>query len=371
MSLRIDADVNRFKDIVRGKVKSNLKKLVSSSDMIGQQGNRIVKIPIHSIDIPRFTFGNRQMGGNGMGDGDAGDPMPGQGQKGKGQGGKEAGEETSEHDLSAEFSQEELAQIITEHLELPKLENKGKGKVNAEKSKYNKVANLGPDSLRHNQRTFKEALKREISSGHYNPNDPYIVPIKADKRFRSYSMKESPEVNTVVIYTMDVSGSMREEQKKIVAAEVFWIDLLLSASYKGIESVFIVHDTEAKEVSREDFFKISSAGGTKISSAYKKCVEIINERYPFADWNVYCFHYSDGDNMGAGDNNECAKILTENLIPNCNQFSYGQVKSPGGSGEFIDFLGSKYANNDNVVLSQIDSEDDILKSIKQFFERGK
>lgn len=369
MSLRIDQDVNRFKDIVRGKVKSDLKKFVSSENLIGQQGNKRVKIPLHSIDVPRFIFGSRGAGGTGMGDGDVGDPMgPGKGKPGKG---KEAGEDEGEHSLDAEFSPEELAQIMIEHLELPKLEDKGKGKVHAEKNKYNKVGMQGVESLRHMKRTYKEALKREISSGHYNPDNPKVIPIKSDRRYKTFSTTESPDVNTAIIYMMDCSGSMGDEQKKIVAAEAFWIDLLLSTFYKGIESVFMIHDTEAREVSREDFFKVSSAGGTRISSAYKLCSSIMKERFPFAEWNVYPFHFSDGDNFGGSDNTTCSGILTEEILPNCNVFSYGQVRSNGGSGEFIDYLGSKFSGTDKITLSQIDSSDDILKSIKQFFEKGK
>jgi hypothetical protein len=130
MSLRIDADRERFSKIVRGKIQSNLKKLVSSGDMIGQVCGKIVKIPIHSIDLPRFAFGSRDQGGNGMGDGDEGDPMPGQGKK-KGKGKGEASDGTEEHSFDMEFSAEEMADIMISELELPKLENKGKGKINS------------------------------------------------------------------------------------------------------------------------------------------------------------------------------------------------------------------------------------------------
>jgi len=370
VSFKIGADLDRFKNIVRGKVKSNLKRLVSSGEMIASQGGKVVKIPIHSIDIPRFMFGSKDQGGSGMGDGDVGSPMPGQSKKGKGKG-DQAGEGSEEHGFDIEFSPEELAKIMIEELELPDLQDKGKGSVNTEKSKYNKVANLGPDSLRHNQRTFKEALKREISSGNYNPNNPYIVPIKGDKRYRSYSTKDVPDVNAVALFLKDCSGSMGEDQNKIIKTQVFWIDLLLKHSYKDIETVFIIHDTKAKEVSREDFFKISSGGGTQISSAYEMCAELIDKKYPFSSYNNYVMHWSDGDNFGGNDNDDCARLLTERIIPNCNQFCYGQTKSEGGSGEFMDYLGSKFSNNDKVVLSQINNSDDILKSIKEFFERGK
>jgi len=369
MAIRIDSDVNRFKDILRGRVKKDLKKFASSGSLIGQQGKKKITIPIHTIDIPRFRFGSRGMGGTGMGDGDVGDGMGGD--KGKKPGEGDAGEDTGEHDLNAEFTPEELAQILMEHLELPKLEDKGKGKINSEKNKYNKIGHQGSESLRHNKRTYKEALKRQISSGIYNPMDPKIIPIKNDKRYRSSSTIESPDVNTVVIYMMDVSGSMGEEQKRIVEAEVFWIDLFLKASYKDIDSVFIVHDTEAKEVERNDFFKMSSAGGTRISSAYKLCADVIEKEYPFSEYNVYPFHFSDGDNIGGGDNDTCTTILNERVLPNCNVFNYGQVKSNNGSGDFIDILKAKYSDNEKLTTSQIDSENDILTSIKTFFDKGK
>lgn len=367
MSIKIDSDLGRFKDIVRGKIKNNLGKFVSSNDLIGQQGGKLIKIPIKHIDMPHFTYGSRDVGGIARGLGDAGDPIDGQGKPGKGK----AGDNEGEQDFNAEFSPEELAQLVIEELELPALENKGKGAIHSEKNKYNKIANQGSESLRHNKRTFKEALKRGISSGVYNPFDPQIIPIKEDKRYKSYSTKESPEINTAVFYIIDISGSMTEIQRDMAKTITFWTDLLLSHSYKGIENIFIAHDTTAEEVSREEFFKLSTGGGTKISSAYKLCAEIIEEQYPFSEWNNYIFDFSDGDNFSEADNELCYDILTNKLLPNSNMFAYGQTTSNGGSGEFIDFLGSRFADNDKVVLSQMDSLDDILKTIKAFFERGR
>ena len=366
MSFKIGSDVDRFKSIVKNKFKHNLGKFVSSEHLIGQQGNKKITIPISSIDLPRFTYGSLN-GGAGQGDGDEGDPIGGNGKKsGKGK----AGEGEADH-LMAEFTPEELAQLISDELELPKLEDKGKGKIHAEKNKYNKISNSGSESLRHNKRTFKEALKRDISTGTYNPNEPRIIPIRDDKRYKSASTQETPDVNTAVIYMMDVSGSMGETEKHIVKSEIFWIDLLLKNAYKDIVSVFIVHDTKAREVNREEFFKISSAGGTNISSAYNLCSDIITKRHPFSEWNVYPFHFSDGDNYGNIDNALCKKILSENIIPNCNVFSYGQVKSNAGSGDFLTYLGGEFADNDKVTLSEVENASEIMKSIKAFFEKGK
>jgi len=365
MSLKIDADLNRFKDIIKNKVKHNLGKFISSESLIGQQGNKKVKIPLANIDIPHFVYGSKS-GGSGMGPGDIGDPFgPGKGKPGKG----EAGDGEGEQDFAAEFTPDELAQIIIDHLSLPNLEPKSKGSVSSEKNKYNRVSNVGNDGLRHFKRSYREALKRTISTGSYDPEKPSVVPIKSDFRYKTYSTKETPDINAAVFNIIDVSGSMGEEQKQIVKTIVFWTDLLLKKAYKEIENIFIVHDTQAQVVSREDFFKVSSGGGTRISSAYTLCADLIEHKYNFSEWNNYIFSYSDGDNYGDADNNLCLELLNEKLIPNCNMFAYGQIKSQNGTGQFMDVL--KQINNDKLITTQIDSVDDTLKTIKAFFEKDK
>jgi len=47
---------------------------------------------------------------------------------------------------------------------------------------------------------------------------------------------EAPESNAVIIYMMDVSGSMGFEQKEIVRIEAFWIDTWLKSQYKQLET---------------------------------------------------------------------------------------------------------------------------------------
>jgi len=356
--MKIEQDVNRFKDIVKGRVKSDLKRFVSSSDLIGQQGAKSIRIPISSINIPRFTFGSP--GGSGMGPGNEGDPFgqPGKGKPGEGK----AGDEKGEHDFSMEFTPDELAQILIDQLQLPDLQDKGKGKVAAEKNKYNQISRVGNDGLRHTKRTYLEALKRQISTGSYNPSNPTVIPTKPDYRYKTFSTKEKPEINAAVFNIIDVSGSMGEEQRQMVKTIVFWTDLLLRHAHKDIENVFIIHDTEAQAVSREDFFSASSGGGTKITSAYKLCADIIESNFPFSDWNNYVFQYSDGDTYA--DEKECIELLNERLIPNTNMIAYGQVRSQGGSGQYIDWL---KANDSKVVLAQIDSVDDTMKTIGTFF----
>src|SRR5215510_15453524 len=185
MSLKIDQDHSRFRNIVRGKIRQNLRRYISQGEMIGRKGKELVSIPIPQIDIPRFTFGEKQKGGVGQGDGEPGDPLSaseGDGDGGQGQAGKDAGE----HVLEVDVTLDELADILGEELELPSIENKGKSRIVAAKDRYTGIRRVGPESLRHFKRTYKEALKRAVASGIYNPGRHVIVPQHEDKRFRSW-----------------------------------------------------------------------------------------------------------------------------------------------------------------------------------------
>ena len=82
-------------------------------------------------------------------------------------------------------------------------------------------------------------------------------------------MANAKPSNAVIVFMMDVSGSMGEEQKELVRLESFWIDTWLRKNYEGIESRYIVHDVSAKEVDKHTFYHLREDGGTKISSAYR------------------------------------------------------------------------------------------------------
>ena len=64
---KIDQDYQRFRKLVRGKVKSNLSKYISRGEMIGKKGNDLVSIPLPQIEIPQFKYGQKNSGGVGSG----------------------------------------------------------------------------------------------------------------------------------------------------------------------------------------------------------------------------------------------------------------------------------------------------------------
>jgi hypothetical protein len=342
---------------------------MSSGDLIARQGGKEVRIPIPRIDIPRFRFGQSQ-GGVGQGPGNVGDGI-GDDDGQQGPGGGKAGQGEGDKEVEVEVTLQELAEIMAETLSLPNIEPKGTRQVEAASTRYSSIRPVGPDSLRSFKRTYKQALRRMVSSGEYDPGNPVVTPRKEDRRFRASKTEMKPATNAVIVYMMDVSGSMGDEQKEIVRIESFWIDTWLRSQYKGIQSRYIVHDASAREVDQQTFFTTRESGGTMISSAYRLCLDIIEREYPVEDWNIYPFHFSDGDNWSVDDTSTCMRLLRDDRLPKVNLFCYGQVDSPYGSGQFIKDLREKFAADERVALSEIKNRERILDSIRDFLGRGK
>src|SRR2546429_9928497 len=109
--LKIDQDNRRFKQIVRGKVRENLRKYITHGEMIGRKGRDLVSIPIPQLDVPHFRYGKNGSGGVGQGEGGEGSPVAegeGDQQGGQGQGGSGPGGPG----LQGEVGLEQLAAIM-------------------------------------------------------------------------------------------------------------------------------------------------------------------------------------------------------------------------------------------------------------------
>lgn len=369
MPLKIKADHARFKEIVRGKIKDNLRKYIQKGEMVGKKGKDLITIPVPSIDIPHFRYGHKEQGGVGQGEGEVGTVLAPGSVEGDGQG--QAGKGEGEHALEVDISLDDLAVLLGEELALPRIEPKGHKQLETQKIRYTGVHTSGPESLRHFKRTYKQALRRQLISGSYDKDRPIIVPIREDRRYRSWRLVTQPQSNALIVYMMDVSGSMGDEQKEIVRIESFWLDTWLRSNYKGLDTRYIIHDAVAREVDRETFFHTRESGGTMISSAYKLAHDIIRKEYDPAQWNIYAFHFSDGDNWSADDTRSCVDLLRNEMLPKVNQFAYGQVESPYGSGQFIKDLREAFEADERVALSEIADKDAIYQSIKEFLGRGK
>lgn len=373
MRKRIRKDLERYKRIVRGEVRKNLKDLVESGEIVGQRGRDIVKIPVKSIKTPEFRYDPRDAGGIGSGDGQVGDPV----KVDRGQGdGPEAGQGRGPHVPEVEMELRELAEILGEELELPKIEPKGNANRVKSGDDYSDVAIVGPDSLLMKRRAFREALKRSSfinSNGDTSNFEPAVVtPVKDDFRYLYSEPNAVPEANAVIIYLRDASGSMSGEKTEIIRHEMYWIDLWLQTHYDNVERAYILHDYEAYEVDEQSFYELSTGGGTRISSAYELCAKIIDHKYPVEEWNIYPFHFSDGENWIGDTENYCVPLLRDHLLPKSNIFCYGQVtlgrRSPGlHLVKLLESLGEE----DGLLTSVVAGREDILGSIKEFLGKGR
>jgi hypothetical protein len=358
---RIEHDHARFRDIVRGRIRKDLSKYISNGELLGRVGRHSVSIPLPQLDLPRFHYGPNPKEGVGQGEGGEGEEV------GEGK----AGEQEGQHVLEVEVGIDELAKILGDELGLPRIQPRGRREVKTSGGTYSGISKIGPESLRHTRRTFKEALKRAILAGSYNPRMPRIVPAPEDRRYRSWKLKELSVTSAVVIYMMDVSGSMGKEQKDIVRNQAFWMDAWLRSQYRSLDVRYVVHDAVAHVVDRDTFYHLRESGGTKISSAYELGLQMIADEFPAEEWNIYVFHFSDGDNWSARDTERCIGLLKDEYARRVNLFGYGQVKSAYGSGQFKKDLDGAIPEQPWLVTSEINDRDGIVQSIREFLGRGR
>jgi len=98
--------------------------------------------------------------------------------------------------------------------------------------------------------------------------------------------------------------------------------------------------------------------------------QIIKDRYDPSQWNIYSFHFSDGDNWGTDDSDRCFDLLRNQIFPAANVFCYGQVRSAYGSGKFKPDLDKVFGDEPKLITSDIHDRDGIWRSIKDFLGKG-
>jgi uncharacterized sporulation protein YeaH/YhbH (DUF444 family) len=158
---------------------------------------------------------------------------------------------------------------------------------------------------------------------------PYIDPL--DVRYNRYERVPRPNTEAVMFCLMDVSGSMTEAMKDLAKRFFMLLHVFLIRRYRHVDIVFIRHTSTAEEVDEETFFYSRETGGTVVSTALEKMLEIARARYSTDRWNIYAAQASDGDNYGA-DSGRCVALLGGEVLPLCQYFAYVEVgDGMGGS----------------------------------------
>ncbi len=365
-------DQERHKERVKEAIRKNLGSIVSNEAIILSDGKRTVKVPIRALDEYKFRFDYRKKKQVGQGDGKTrvGDVIAREGQPGQGPGSGQAGQEAGAEYYEAEVNIDEIAALIFEDLHLPFLEEKAKKAVQSKKTQFNEIRRTGVIANLDKRRMIMENIRRNARQGQ---GAKFGEIKKDDLRFKTWEEVMRYESNAVVIAMIDVSGSMGEFKKYVARSFYFWMVRFLRTRYDNVEIVFISHHTEAKEVTEEQFFTQGESGGTVVSSAYQLALEIIQQRYRPADWNIYPFHFSDGDNYYS-DNEEAVR-LADDLIATCNLFGYGEIGEEGStsyrrsSGALLSIFNDRLKNKERFVGVRIDTKEDVYPALKHFFGR--
>jgi sporulation protein YhbH len=361
-------DQQRHKERIKEAIKQNLPGIVSEESIILSDGKRVIKVPIRSLEEYRFRYDDESGKNAGSGDGDSqvGDVIGRTGgqKKGAGKGQGPAGEEPGVDYYEAEVSVDEIAALIFEDLGLPNLQEKRLKEIESEAIRFTDIRKKGAMSNLDKRRTLMENVKRNAARGHAHVGDFTAD----DLRFKTWETSVQYQSNAVVVAMMDVSGSMGEFEKYIARSFYFWMVRFLRTKYSNVEIIFISHHTEAKEDTEEEFFHKGESGGTQVSSAYELALDIIKTRYPAQDWNIYPFHFSDGDNL-PWDNEVCVRLVKE-MLAESNLFGYGEIREGyrGSSSTLMSALGK--IEDPKFVTVTVSDKKAVYPALQRFFAKS-
>lgn len=360
----------RFLRRYRGQIKQSVADAISGRSITGIDKGEQVHIPAKDISEPVFHHGS---GGRnetiypGNDQFTSGDRVKRPPKGGQGQGGQASNSGEGQDDFVFQLSREEFLEFFFEDLELPDLVKTQLSTITEHKWVRAGHTSVGVPANINIVRSLKGALARRIAlraphlqrlreaeqellavkqaqqagAGDDEGHDdvqvledeiqqlrrrietiPWIDTF--DLRYNNRIRQPKPSTRAVMFCLMDVSGSMDERRKDIAKRFFILLYLFLERNYERIDVVFIRHHTTAREVDEDDFFTSRETGGTVVSSALELMYDIIRERYPTSEWNIYAAQASDGDNWG-GDSPRCRDLLIEKIMPCLQYFAYVEI----------------------------------------------
>lgn len=377
ISERGPRDARRHREKQKELIKKNLPAIISEEAIITSRQDKKIRIPIKNLQIPQFKHDDSdEKYGIGQGDADRGDIID-TGKAGDGQG---------EDLIESEVEIQEIIQMAMEDIGLPNMEDKPVKELLIQTGyKIKGRSSDGPPPLLNKKETAKQGLKRfwallEILKQDTGKDDlicrsalkkadgdlekarellkdplfeaseeekkngiqPFPVIETADLRYWKLKENQTQHSQAVVIAMMDVSGSMGEDKRYYAQVMLWWLTQFLRQIYKTVAIRFIIHHSEARLVDEEVFFTTRETGGTQCSSAYKMAGALIDSEYSPKEWNIYVFHFSDGEDYNVlASIQEMWKVMNRKV----NMLGYCQI------------------NPD----SHIDSQSDLLRGIESSF----
>ncbi|MFC1801928.1 YeaH/YhbH family protein [Patescibacteria group bacterium] len=406
----------RFKGRLKASIKKSVKKRFNKKgikDFIGSENEKLTVLG-DGVDEPTFVY---QVGGSkeevlpGNKDFRQGDRVKKSGSSDRSCGSPDGG---GEDGFEFELSNEEFLNIVFEGLELPDMVKKAlfdsgdfkwqragfspQGAPNTldlKKTIRKATARKAAFSRRKKKKKLKSleeelaSIERDLSNleeGSLKKAEERIVEIKEqietlkgrlksirfidehDLRFRQREKVPVPTSKAVMFRLMDVSASMGESEKRIAKLFFWLLYLFLDKNYDKVEIVNIRHHSAAKEVDDEEFFHSRETGGTLVSTGLRKVVEIIEERFPVLEWNIYVSQATDGDNW-LSDLDLTYSILEDEILSIVQYYTYVEINQSGRSDLWSGLEGLKEKFN-NLAIGRLVDEKDILPIFREFFKKS-
>lgn len=397
--------LRRYRDHIREAVDSAVNQR-SIRDM--ERGERIV-IPRKDLSEPQFQHGSggrRTIVHPGNREFQRGDRIA-RPQSGDGQGGQASNQGEGLDEFAFQLDPREFLNFLFEGLALPNLvkrQLRGEssyrvvhGGITSEgnPSRINIVRSMRQASMRRralgaaNRRQLKELLAEQAQLLQQEQSPPRQARLAelteeiarrqrraeripfldtVDLRYNHTVRQPVPVSRAVMFCLMDVSGSMGQDMKELAKRFFLLLYLFLQRNYKQTDVVFIRHHTSAKEVDEEEFFYSRETGGTIVSSALKLTSEIIRERYPEHEWNIYAAQASDGDNWN-DDSPTCVRILREELLPKMQYFAYVEIMPRRHQALWESYSLLQQQHPNAFALQQIDGPGDIYPVFRELFRQ--
>lgn len=402
----------RFLHRYRKHIKKAVDEAVTKRSITDLDSGESISIPRRDISEPHFHHtkgGKREIIHPGNKEFVSGDRVP-RPQGGGGAGGSGSGDPSNSGEGIDEFvfqiSQDEFLDFLFEDLELPNLVKRQLQGIESFKYVRAGVVNDGNPAKINIVRSMRQATSRRIALGasakrrlraaeeqlkllqeqdsilrDKRKEDeleieiaklrrrinkiPFIDTI--DLRYNLHMKQPKPTSKAVMFCLMDVSGSMNQAMKDMAKRFFILLYMFLKRNYEKIEVVFIRHHTSAKEVDEEEFFYSRETGGTIVSSALKMMRDIIVDRYPTEDWNIYGAQASDGDNWN-DDSPTCREILMKDILPRVQYYSYIEINPRRHQA-----LWREYETIEAAVphfsMQQISEPGDIYPVFRELFQR--
>jgi uncharacterized protein len=363
------ANRQRFLRRARTQVREAVQKSLKDASVADIGKERKIKISTNGTREPRFRLDPKSGGEHdfvlpGNKEFTPGDEIkkPRSGEGGAGKQAADSGD--GEDDFEFTMSQEEILDIFFEDLELPNLVRTTMKETPTRTWRRAGITTAGSPTQINLLRTMRNSFGRRLALKRPRTSDiqaleesldllereepqteetrDKIVALKEqlakavakrkwvafmdpiDVRYNAFTEQPVPTSQAVMFCLMDVSGSMGEREKDLAKRFYMLLHLFLKQRYKRVDIVFIRHTHDAQEVDEQEFFHSRQSGGTIVSTALDKMLEIQKERYASADWNIYAAQASDGYTQ-SGDARRCVEMLNGDIMPLCQYYAYIEI----------------------------------------------